>query len=83
MVKIYLPGKLVPRETKAMAVTLSLSPTVQPKCEDTSPTSDVITPMKTTHVTKHGYPPPRPSIKCQMTKEVGRFCIIAPYFLVV
>ena len=69
--KMFLPGKLVPRETNAIAVTLSLSPTVQPKCDDTSPISDVMTPMKMTHVTKHGYPPPRPSIN-KMSKSGSR-----------
>lgn len=52
-----LPGTLVPRATKQIAVTVSLIPRVHPKCEATSPMTAVTTPMQKIDITKHKYPP--------------------------
>lgn len=52
-----IPGILVPRATNTMAVTESLMPSVQPKCEATSPMMAVTTPMHNMDTTKHKYPP--------------------------
>ena len=49
-----VPGTLVPRATIEMAVTLSLSWTVQPKWEATSPVTAVSRPMPRIETTKHG-----------------------------
>lgn len=54
---IILPGILVPKATKQMAVTESLIPSVQPKCEATSPIIAVTTPIQKIDTTKHKYPP--------------------------
>lgn len=51
------PGILVPRATNTMAVTESLMPNVQPKCDATSPMIAVTTPMHRMEITKHKYPP--------------------------
>jgi hypothetical protein len=47
-----LPGILVPRATKPMAVTESLSPILQPRCEAKSPITAVRTPMPAIETTK-------------------------------
>lgn len=44
---------LVPRATNTMAVTESLMPSVQPKCEATSPMTAVTSPMQMMDTTKH------------------------------
>lgn len=54
---IRLPGILVPRATNTMAVTESLIPNVQPKCDATSPIIAVTTPIERIEITKHKYPP--------------------------
>lgn len=51
------PGILVPSATNTMAVTESLIPNVQPKCEATSPMIAVTTPIQRMETTKHKYPP--------------------------
>lgn len=51
------PGILVPRATKTMAVTESLMPKVQPKCDATSPIMAVTTPIDRIDTTKQRYPP--------------------------
>lgn len=55
--KCTVPGMLVPRATNTMAVTESLIPNVQPKCEATSPMMAVTTPIERMEITKHRYPP--------------------------
>lgn len=52
-----LPGTLVPRATNVTAVTASLTPTVQPKCEAMSPMKAVRTPTPQIDTKKHKYPP--------------------------
>lgn len=47
-----LPGILVPSATKTIAVTESLMPNVQPKCDATSPITAVTTPMQKIDTTK-------------------------------
>lgn len=54
---ILLPGILVPSATNTMAVTESLIPNVQPKCDATSPIIAVTTPIERIEITKHKYPP--------------------------
>jgi hypothetical protein len=56
-IEILLPGILVPRATNTMAVTESLIPNVQPKCDATSPIIAVTTPIERIEITKHKYPP--------------------------
>ncbi|KAG7264727.1 hypothetical protein CRUP_025905 [Coryphaenoides rupestris] len=46
----------VPRATKTTAVTVSLRPTVQPKCEARSPMTAVSMPMTMMEMTKHAQP---------------------------
>lgn len=58
-----LPGILVPRATKIMAVTESLMPSVQPKWDATSPMMAVTTPMQKMDTTKQRYPPDMSGIK--------------------
>ncbi len=53
----FLPGILVPSATKTIAVTESLMPKVQPKCDATSPMIAVTTPIENIDITKHKYPP--------------------------
>ena len=53
----YKPGKLVPRATNVMAVTLSLRPTVQPKDDAMSPIKPVNTPIKQIDTTNAAQPP--------------------------
>jgi len=53
---VYLPGTLVPRATKAMALTLSLRLTKQPRCPATSPIMAVSKPMDEMDATKARYP---------------------------
>lgn len=50
---IYVPGILVPRATNTIAVTESLMPKVQPKCEATSPMIAVTIPIHMIDTTKH------------------------------
>jgi len=50
---VVLPGTLVPRATKATAVTASLRPTVQPKWDATSPMMAVRQPIPHIEITKH------------------------------
>ena len=52
-----VPGKLVPKATNVIAVTLSLRPTVQPKEEATSPTTPVRRPMTKMEIQKQSQPP--------------------------
>lgn len=47
------PGILVPKATKTMAVTESLMPKVQPKCDATSPMTAVTMPIHKIDTTKH------------------------------
>lgn len=47
---------LVPKATKTIAVTESSIPSVDPKCEATSPITAVTTPMTKIDTTKHKYP---------------------------
>lgn len=47
----------MPKATKQMAVTESLIPNVQPKCDATSPIIAVTTPIQKMDTTKHKYPP--------------------------
>lgn len=47
-----IPGILVPKATNTMAVTESLIPKVQPKCEATSPIIAVTTPIAKIDTTK-------------------------------
>lgn len=56
MYLIYLPGRLVPRATKQIAVTESFIPKVQPNCVATSPMTVVTTPIHIIDTTKHKYP---------------------------
>lgn len=49
----YIPGILVPSATKTIAVTESLIPSVQPKCDATSPITAVTTPIQKIDTTKH------------------------------
>ena len=51
-----VPGTEVPRATKAMAVTVSLRPIVQPKWEAKSPINAVRRPIPRIEITKVGYP---------------------------
>lgn len=48
-----VPGILVPRATKTMAVTESLMPSVQPNIDATSPIIAVTTPILRIEITKH------------------------------
>jgi len=48
---------LVPRATKLSAVTLSLRPTVQPKCAATSPMTAVSAPMMSMDTVNAAHPP--------------------------
>lgn len=48
---------LVPRATNTIAVTESLIPNVQPKCDATSPIIAVTTPIQNIDTTKQTYPP--------------------------
>jgi hypothetical protein len=57
LINMTLPGTDVPRATKVMAVTVSFSPTVQPKWAATSPTSAVNTPIRMIETKKHAQPP--------------------------
>lgn len=54
---MYLPGILVPKATNTIAVTVSLIPSVKPKCDATSPITAVTTPIPNIDTTKHKYPP--------------------------
>lgn len=56
MIVSKLPGILVPRATKQIAVTESLINKVQPKCDATSPMIAVTTPIQKMDTTKHKYP---------------------------
>lgn len=56
MIIYHLPGILVPRATKQIAVTESLIPKVQPKCEATSPMTAVTRPIHIIDTTKLKYP---------------------------
>lgn len=53
---IHLPGSEVPSATKTTAVTESLRPTVQPKCDAKSPITAVKTPMTLIDTMKHAQP---------------------------
>ena len=50
------PGTLVPKATKAMALTPSLRLMKQPRCPAISPIIAVLAPMKRMETTKVGYP---------------------------
>lgn len=50
------PGTEVPRATNTTAVTESLRPTVQPKCEARSPVTAVRTPMREIETKKQAQP---------------------------
>ena len=52
----FIPGTLVPRATKAMALTESLRKMKQPKCPATSPITAVQRPIMAMEITKQGYP---------------------------
>ena len=51
------PGTLVPSATKVMAVTDSVSPAEQPKCDAKSPISAVINPIMMMEQRKVSQPP--------------------------
>lgn len=53
---IPVPGILVPKATKAIAVTVSLRPKVQPMCEDRSPITAVRNPISRMDIMKATYP---------------------------
>lgn len=53
VIKLHLPGKLVPNATKTIAVTESLIPSVQPKCDATSPITAVTIPIEHIDTKKH------------------------------
>lgn len=53
---IPVPGILVPNATKAIAVTVSLRPKVQPMCEERSPITAVRNPISRMDMTKATYP---------------------------
>lgn len=53
---IHLPGMLVPKATKTIAVTASFIPKVAPKCDAISPMTAVTTPIQNMETTKHKYP---------------------------
>lgn len=53
----FLPGKLVPRATKEIAVTESFNPIVQPKDDAKSFIRAVNTPIITIEQVKHNQPP--------------------------
>ena len=53
----YLPGTLVPKATKEIAVTLSSRPMVQPKELARSPITAVKTPTHNIDITKQAHPP--------------------------
>ena len=55
--KPILPGKLVPKATKEMAVTESFRPTVQPKWDAKSPMTAVSNPIKVIDPVKQAQPP--------------------------
>ena len=52
-----IPGKLVPRATKEMAVTASFIPMVQPKWEAMSPMRPVSAPITRIDTVKQAQPP--------------------------
>lgn len=68
-----LPGILVPRATNTMAVTESLIPNVQPKCDATSPMIAVTIPMQRMETTKHKYPPATSVILAEKWKNEKMF----------
>ena len=53
---MFVPGTLVPRATKAMALTVSFKWIKQPRCPATSPIMAVTRPMKKMDITNVGYP---------------------------
>ena len=57
VVRVNSPGTLVPMATNEMAVTVSLSPIVQPKLDATSPMIQVRPPIIIMDTVKQAQPP--------------------------
>ena len=54
---MFLPGNEVPNATKDIAVTLSLSPQLHPKCDAKSPITAVNKPIQPIETIKQAQPP--------------------------
>lgn len=68
---------LVPIATNTMAVTESLIPNVQPKCDATSPIIAVTTPILKMETTKHRYPPAISTVVLKKIENILRWFKIA------